>query len=460
MEELWKKILAEIQLEVSPATFVTLFKPTSLSSYVEGVVTINCPSPILSSLVETRYYTLLKRVFDKHLNFNTSIVFTTSSVQKKEFKRVASENSLGPLFTNTVKEDLLKKARLSPLFTFENFAVSGTNQLAFAAAQAVAKKPSGLYNPLFIYGGVGVGKTHLMQAIGNCFVQRQQRSKVLFCMGEEFTNELIFSIRNRATREFKEKFRNADLLLIDDIQFIAGKDAVQEEFFHTFNVVMNKGGQIVLASDKPADNIKRLETKLVSRFEGGLMVDIEPPDFALRTAILLIKARIRGVNLTIEVAKILAANIEGTRKLEGALIRLITEAQTRDVPIDEELAKKIVGKTSSPIISNSATTKEDFLNIVCSFYEVGVSEIKGKDRKSTLVLPRHILIYLLRKDLGLSLVKIGDFLGGRDHTTIMYAVQKIDRLLEKRPKITEDILLIKERVYKHSSAFSTYQYYN
>lgn len=448
MEHVWKKVLSEIQLEVSPATFVTLFKKTQLASVDKNVATITCISPILSNLIETRYYSLLKRTLDKHLDQDLSLVFKTIVEDKtSSINKTNGERQLGPLFTTTITagDEAARGARLNVVYNFDNFAVSGTNQLAFAAAQNLAKKTSSVYSPLFIYGGVGVGKTHLMQAIGNDILSRKPKTKVIYCMGEEFTNELIFSIRNKNTRDFKEKFRQVQLLLLDDVQFIAGKDTVQEEFFHTFNAIIGNGGQIVLTSDKPPSEIKKLEKRLVSRFEGGLTVDIEPPDFGLRTAIIMIKAKLRAIDLPVEVAKILAENIEDLRRLEGSLIRLATEAETRNIPMDETLALKVSGGVG--VKEEKRATKDSVLSAICSFYDLKLAQVIGPKRNANFVLPRHVLMYLLRQELNLTLSEIGNLLGGRDHTTVMYGIEKVEGLINKQAGIKEDISGIKMGIY-------------
>lgn len=446
MEDVWKKVLSEIQLEVSGATFATLFKKTALLTLEKNIATVSCSSSMVSNLIETRYYSLLKKALDKHLGQSVSLVFTTAGFPRETSD---SQKNLGPLFVPQIQAVPEKKSGLSSFSTFENFAVSTTNQLAFAATQTVAQKLATTYNPLFIYGGVGVGKTHLMQAIGNCVLEHKPKTKIIYCMGEEFVNEIIFAIRNRDTKSFKDKFRNTQVLLIDDIQFIAGKDTVQEEFFHTFNAITRGGGQIVLTSDKPPSEIKKLEARLVSRFEGGLTVDIEPPDFGLRTAIILIKAKLRGIDISIDVAKILAANIEDIRKLEGALIRLATEAQVRNIPLDEELATKISGGTKPPK-EEKRITKDDLLRTLCFFYNLKPTHFKSPQRNKFIALPRHVLMYLLRKELQLPLTEIGDFLGGRDHTTIMYGVSKIEGLLSRSLKMKEELMGIKKIIYEHS----------
>lgn len=441
MENTWKKVLSEIQLEVSPATFVTLFKKTRLMTVDENVATIGCGSPILSNLIETRYYSLLKKTLDKHLNKNLSLVFkSVASEDKKINNEAQKEKPIGPLFTSPPLEDVIRKARLNIFYTFDNLAVSGTNQLAFAAAQMVAKKMNGIYSPLFIYGGVGVGKTHLMQAVANDILSRKPNTRIVYSMGEEFTNELIFSIRSKNTQIFKDKFRNAQVLLIDDVQFIAGKDTVQEEFFHTFNAIMSQGGQIILTSDKSPSEIKKLERRIASRFEGGLTVDIEPPDFGLRTAIILIKAKIRGINLPIEAAKVLAQNIEDARALEGALIRLATESQLRNAPIDEAMAHKVCGTKQDKV----RVTKDELLAATCSFYNLKPGFILGPKRNASLALPRQVLMYLLRQELNLTLSEIGGLLGGRDHTTVMHGIEKVEKLLHNSTSLKEDILGIKK----------------
>lgn len=439
MENVWNKVLSEIQLEVSPATFATLFKNTQLSSLEKDVATIACPSPMLSNLIETRYYSLLKKTLDKYVSANTSIIFITADGVKK------MEKVIGPLFLKEEGgwEAEARRAHLNRLFTFENFAVSSTNQLAFAASQTVAQKIAAMYNPLFIYGGVGVGKTHLMQAIGNDILARKPKTKLIYCAGEEFTNELIFSIRTKSTKDFKERFRKTDVLLVDDVQFIAGKEAVQEEFFHTFNAIQAYGGQIVLTSDKPPSEIKNLERRLVSRFDGGLTVDIEPPDFELRTAIVLIKSRLRGGELPINIAKIIAENVKDTRRLEGVLIRLMTESETRRIPINEGLAAKVSGAARAVKEEGGRFSKDSLLEVICSYYQVKPTQLRSAKRDAPLTLPRHVLMYLLRTELGICLSEIGNFLGGRDHTTVMHAVDKIERLFSTSERVKGDILWIK-----------------
>jgi len=318
--------------------------------------------------------------------------------------------------------------------------------MAYAAATAVSKTPGLSYNPLFLYGSTGVGKTHLMQAIGHSVQENNPRLKMIFSTGEEFTNEIIEAISNKTTTSFKKKYRRVDLLMIDDVQFIAGKYSIQEEFFHTFNAVYQAKKQIVITSDRPPEEIDKLEARLRSRFEGGLTIDIGAPDFELRTAILLIKAKQRRVDLPIEAAKLLSANIENPRKLEGILIRVISESQIKDIPLDSELVKSVLGKTLKIPPKEKIFEPEEVVRAVSSFYNLKVSELKGGKRDKIFSLPRQILYYILRTEVGTGLAEIGELLGGRDHTTVLYGVRKISDLIGSDEKIRVDIVGIKNQL--------------
>jgi chromosomal replication initiator protein len=322
-------------------------------------------------------------------------------------------------------------------FTFSNFAVSTSNQLAFVSAERVAKNTGKSYNPFFIYGPVGVGKTHLMHAIANEVYRREPDKKIIYITSEEFTNEVVEAIRNNETAKMKRRFRSAYLLLIDDIQFIEGKEKVQEELFHTFNILIDNGSQIALSSDRPPQEIKKLEKRLSSRFAGGLTVDIGAPDFELKTAIVLIKAKKYGFELPIDVAKILAESAEDTRTLEGLLIRIITQATTTDSAISVELAKQALGTVAEE--KSERLHAEDIVKYVCLYYNVKPTQLKGPKRDAGLVRARQVTMYLLKEELRLTQVEIGNLLGGRDHTTIMHGVDKIRDLVENKDIIHEDI---------------------
>ncbi len=447
-EKLWPIILAEIELQVSKPVFQTFFTGTSLISVEKNVATIGCPNPLTQRMIETRYYALLKNILDKHTSNNNSLVF---AIKKADGLLSLTQKEPGPLFAKTgsfPEIDLAKQAHLRPDFTFETFAVSPCNQMAYAAAVAVSRSPGTAYNPLFLHGGVGVGKTHLMQAIGHTVLEKQKNLKIIYCMGEEFTNEIIDAIQTKTTKKFKEKYRSAQMLLIDDIQFIAGKTAVQEEFFHTFNTVQREGGQIVLTSDRPPAEIAKLEERLRSRFEGGLIIDIAPPDFELRCAILLIKAKQKEINLPMDVAQTLAANISSIRKLEGALIRLVTEAQFKKVPLTPELAKSLLSKTNNnETPARRKVTSNEVLETIADRFNLKISYLKGPKRDRSLAFPRQVCMHILRIECGYPLEEVGEVLGGRDHTTIMHGVEKISTLLSTNEKLREDIAWIKTKLW-------------
>jgi len=442
-ETLWKNTLEELKISVSKAIFQTLFQKTQLVSLDNNIATIGCPSGYIQSLIETRYYSLLKDILDRQTKNSNSLIFVIKSV-------FSPSSDSGPLFSQTTTTQGFQNHsdhRLRSDFTFENFAVSSSNQLPFAAATAVAKNPGVAYNPLFLWGGVGVGKTHLMQAIGHEILNHNPEAKIIFCLGEEFTNEIIDAIRNKTTDQFKKKFRSAKVLLLDDVQFIAGKVTVQEEFFHTFNAIQREGGQIVLTSDRPPEEIAKLEERLKSRFEAGLIVDIPTPDFELRTAILLIKARNRKIDLPMDLAQLIAANIESNRKMEGFLTRLISESETKKIPISSELIHSLLGKT---LTENGLLNKEikpkNVMETVAAYFNLKVSQLKGETRVKEVAVPRQILMYLLRVDLKLPLMEVGKILGGRDHTTIMHGVEKITQQLSENEDLRVDIAGIKQKL--------------
>ncbi|MCL4338389.1 chromosomal replication initiator protein DnaA [Patescibacteria group bacterium] len=441
-ETLWQIVLADLELQITKASFQTFLSQTKLLELTQDTAIIGCNQPLLINLIEKRYYDLIQKTLTSYTKTAAKLVFKALPVISD--KKVFDE----PLFK--VKQSLniiTPPPYLNHYYTFENFAVSSSNHMAYAAATAVAKSPGASYNPLFLYGGVGVGKTHLMQAIGHSVIKNNPKLKIIYCTGEEFTNDIIEAIGNKTTVAFKKKYRRTNALFIDDIQFIAGKNAVQEEFFHTFNAIQQAGGQIVLTSDKPPEEINKLEARLRSRFEGGLSIDIGPPDFELRTAILLIKAKQRGVELKIDLAKLLAANIENPRKLEGVLIRILTESQTRDVPIDIDLVKNILGKSIKEMPKKNGVRLEDALNAVATYFNLKPSQIKGIRRDRNLARPRQILYYIMRSELNVPLADIGNLVGGRDHTTIIHGVKKITDLLSTNEQIRGDIMGIKNKLF-------------
>jgi chromosomal replication initiator protein len=439
---LWKNVLAEIETEVSKANYLTLFKPTALIELNDNNAVIASPSSMALDLLKKRFGDLISVTIEKHIHKKIEVTFISKIVQKNS----PEEEKIGPLFADEKQQVQIigHLPRVRPEYVFSNMAVSSSNQLAFISAQTVAKSPGTSYNPLFIYGPVGVGKTHLMQAIANEVYQKDPNKKIIYISSEEFTNEVVEAIRSNDTAKMKRRFRNIDLLLIDDIQFIAGKDRVQEELFHTFNILIDNRAQIVFSSDRPPHEIKKLETRLSSRFAGGLTVDIEAPDFELRTAIVLIKAKKYDVDLPIEAAKVVAEKNFDVRSLEGALLKIVTIAKTQNIEINEEMSKKILGGNGETKENN--IHPDDVIKNVCDYYRIKPTQLKGPKRDAFLVKARQITMYVLKKELALTLIEIGNYLGGRDHTTIMYGVDKVENLLSTNPKIASEVLGIKKLI--------------
>lgn len=436
--DLWNKVLTEVELDVSRANFLTLFKRTKLIALEDNVLTIAAPSAMIIDLLQRRFYDVIKKSADKHTKKNTKLIFVPKTVVDVV---IEGEEKHGPLFEmpEKTKASIGHLPRVRADYTFANMAVSSSNQLAFVSASTVAKKPGAAYNPLFIYGPVGVGKTHLMQAIANEVYNSNPENKILYITSEEFTNEVVEAIRTNNTSSMKKKFRNLNLLIIDDIQFIAGKERVQEELFHTFNTLVDGGAQIALSSDRPPAEMKKVEKRLISRFSGGLTVDIQSPDFELRTAILLIKAKKHGVSLSIDVAKLIAQKAQDARGLEGYLLKIMSSAQNGDGEITEDLASSVLSLGGQEKLNSFHP--DELIKNVCYFYKIKPTQLRGPKRDAFLVKPRHVAMYLLKKELNLSFVEIGNLLGGRDHTTIMHGVEKVDNML-KESLISEDILKI------------------
>lgn len=455
LKSIWKQTLDTIKLSVSPAIFSTWFANTHLIEIKENgkrsKVEIGCPSSFVRDTIENRYFGLLQETLSKTLNTKCDLEFIVKDVV---VKNNAPKDILSPLFSqdnteaeNKIRLSSLTSARIRSSHTFENFAVSASNQMAWAAADAVSKNPGTAYNPLFLWGGVGVGKTHLMMAIGNEILKTNPSASLLYCSAEEFTNDIVQGIRNKTTENFRNRYRKRKVLFIDDIQFIAGKNTIQEEFFHTFNAITGGGGQIVLTSDQPPSDIARLEERLRSRFEAGLIVDIGQPDFELRAAITLIKAREKGIVLDMEQAQLIAGNVDSARRIEGVLIRIISETKLKKEGISLELIQSIIGKgVTGEEKQRIKATPTELVTAVSKHFSIGKRELLGQRRSRPVAFPRQILMYMLRVELNLPLEEVGRVVGGRDHTTVMHAVDKITNLLSTNEDIREDIMGIKKTI--------------
>lgn len=345
-------------------------------------------------------------------------------------------------------EDILLHAGLNPRHSFENFAVSSCNNVAYAASQVVAGQVGKVYNPLFLWGGVGVGKTHLAQATGRRILQLNTQSRIHFCPGDKFTNEIIEAIRNRTTERFRQKYRRLDVLIVDDIQFISGKETVQQEFFHTFNDIVSRGGQVILISDRPPQQIPDIEDRLRSRFSGGLIIDISPPDFELRTAIVLIKAKERSIEIDIEAAKVIAQHSTDNRSVEGTLLSCYAKAIGHMTPTEatpptltQEIVYEFLHNKSrgEQNFENRLPSADRVIDVVCTYYQLKPIHLKQSNRTEHISKARHILMYILREKLGLNYDTIAHVIKRRDHTTILHGVNKIKQVAMHDQFVKNDI---------------------
>ncbi|MDP2720573.1 MAG: chromosomal replication initiator protein DnaA [bacterium] len=431
-EALWESVLAELQLSLSGANFQTWFKgKTGLLSVEEGTIEIGCFSSYNKVWIEERYLGKIKEILD-HLTGNSNTLtckVAPSVLQTKRLKTLTPEDQTVPLFEGPVSEPLneeLESAGLNPNYSFSNFIVGQTNELAYAVAKAIVDEPSGRYNPLLIYGGVGVGKTHLLQAVAHTLILRRASLKLLYCSSETFTNDMVEAIQKRQTFSFRNRYRGVDVLLVDDIQFIAGRESTQEQFFHTFNELYVRGKQIVLSCDRKPEDLYNLETRLKNRFVGGMVAKIDPPNKELREAVLLAKSRALGLDIDFSLISSLAESLgPSIRELEGALMRLAAVSRLTKQKIDKNLVQTVIG-----LEKRNGNSASQILTSVASFFSVSEEELRGSGRNKNLVFPRQVAMYLMRQDTPLSYQKIAALMGGRDHTTVLYSVGKIEALVK------------------------------
>jgi chromosomal replication initiator protein len=448
-KKVWLEVLESIKVSVSPAIFTTWFGQTHLASINRDnekfIAEIGCPSSFVKTTLELRYYGLIQDSLIRSLDSKCDILFI---VRENPDKKTADETNV-PLFLSEQKPvekayETGTRLGLRPSFTFANFAVSSSNQMAWAAAEAVSKEPGNAYNPLFIWGGVGVGKTHLMTAVGLSVLGKDSLANVYCCTGEQFTNDIVEGIRSKSTAQVRAKYRKLKALLVDDIQFIAGKDTVQEEFFHTFNALVSSGGQVILTSDRPPSEISKLEERLKSRFEAGLIVDIAPPDFELRCASTQIKAGEKNLTIPMDLVQLIAGNLESARKVEGFLVKLSSETKLKGIEITPELVEALLTKGAEVNgVNYKKRDPDDVVNAVSKYFSLGKRILLGDSRARPVARPRQVLMYLLRIELGLPLIEVGHIVGGRDHTTVMHAVDRITHLASSDVNIREDIRGIK-----------------
>lgn len=435
LNQIWEKTINIIKGELSEVSFNTWIKSITPLSLSGNHIKLCVPNNFTKEILEARYkdliFNALKMLTSKQFNIEFLIGEELTSEENKAQENKLSKKNI------TISDEIL--TTLNPKYTFNSFVIGNSNRFAHAASLAVAEAPAKAYNPLFIYGGVGLGKTHLMHAIGHYILQNNPKSKVVYVTSEKFTNELINSIKDDKNEEFRNKYRNVDVLLIDDIQFIAGKERTQEEFFHTFNALHEANKQIILSSDRTPKEIPTLEDRLRSRFEWGLITDIQPPDFETRIAILKKKADVDNLNIDNEVMVYIANKIKSNiRELEGALIRVVAYSSLTNKQINVDLAAEAL----KDIISNKQSkqiTIDLIQDVVCNYYNLKMEDLKSARRTRNIAFPRQIAMYLCRNLTDMSLPKIGEEFGGRDHTTVIHAYDKISDNVKKDENL-EDII--------------------
>jgi chromosomal replication initiator protein len=452
-EQIWQAALGEIELSLSKANFTTWFKNTAISSLEGGKIVICVPNAFTKSWLENKYHKEIIIALEHAINEKVKEIFYKVELKKNipgsgllekiHFKK-KREDEIGEVVTS------VNRFGLNPKYSFESFVVGRGNELAHAACQAVANNPGRVYNPLFIYGGVGLGKTHLLQAVGNELTKRN--CKVLYTTSENFTNDYVTSVRSGKAKDFKDKYRSVDLLLIDDVQFMGGKDGTQQEFFHTFNELQQADKQIILTSDKQPKLIPALEARLASRFESGMVADIARPDIETKVAILERKAREKNYILEMEILQYVATNIKNNiRELEGALNKIIAYHEFNNTPPSLKTVKSVLNDLIVSTQTKSLSPR-DIMDAVSKFYNIDNKDLVGKGRKKELVWPRQISIYLMRKEINYSYPTIGHELGGRDHTTAMHAYNKILDEVENKEneKVIQEIESIRQILYSVS----------
>ncbi|MFA5961400.1 MAG: chromosomal replication initiator protein DnaA [Parcubacteria group bacterium] len=454
-DELWQAALNEIELSISKANFITWLKDTKIISNEDGKVVISVPNGFAKEWLENKYNTYIIRALrniQPDIKSATCLIATLKEDPPPNRKEPMMDAIIAP---QRHEQGIEKKPfivnienNLNPKYTFENFIIGGNNELAHAACTAVSQNLGRIYNPLFIYGGVGLGKTHLIQSIGNKILEKNPAFRVKYITSERFTSNLIDALQNQKINDFKEYYQKMDILIIDDIQFISGKEKTQEEFFHIFNYLYQLNKQIVLSSDRPPKSIQILEERLRSRFEGGMIADVSSPDLETRLAILRKKVLDERLQISEEALLFIATNIKNNiRELEGALNRLIVSSQLTKTEITITFAKNQLSELISSGIKKGITHKH-IIKAVSNFYDIDQSDLILKNRKKEIVRPRQVAMYLLRSELEFSYPGIGEKLGGRDHTTAIHAFEKISKNILTDAKLNEEISQIKDQIYK------------
>jgi chromosomal replication initiator protein len=446
-QQAWQATLGQLQMEMPKPTFDTWVRNAELVSHQQDVFTVGVPNAYARDWLESRLSSTVNRLLTGVMGRAQNVRFI---VWHKDYDMQESEGEASTVEEETSVQDGPRRSNntITARYTFENFVVGASNRLAHAACMAVAENPARAYNPLFLYGGVGLGKTHLLHAIGNAAFQ--QGLQVLYVSSEEFTNDLINAIRTHNTPAFRERYRRIDVLLIDDIQFIAGKESTQEEFFHTFNTLHGQDKQIVLSSDRPPKAMVTLEERLRSRFEWGLTADIQPPDLETRIAILNSKAERQGRQVPVEILETIARLVQSNiRELEGALTRVVAFADLSGQPLSTQLVQTALADL---LPQRGSLEPLQVLKAVAEVFGLSPDELLGRSRSRDVALPRQVAMYLMREEVNASLPQIGEVLGGRDHTTVMYACEKVADLIERDDRLRRQVLQIREQLYGRALA--------
>ena len=440
-KQLWQAALGELQMEMPRATFDTWVRDAELLTFEDGSFVIGVQNAYARDWLQERLLSTVKRVLTKMVGASVDVRFVV-------WQDEVDEEEITPLWRRTKKitGEEASSCYLNSRYTFETFVVGTSNRLAHAAAQAVSESPARAYNPLFLYGGVGLGKTHLLHAVGNACLSAGLN--VLYVSSEDFTNDLINAIRNHTTELFRGRYRKIDVLLVDDIQFIAGKESTQEEFFHTFNALHGQDKQIVISSDRPPKALVTLEERLRSRFDWGLTADIQQPDFETRLAILRFNSERANRSIDPTLLEVIARRVQtNIRELEGALTRVLAYSDLSGAPLDVNLVEIAL---ADMLPRGDGLTAEQIIRCVANQFHIEEEQLLGRGRSRDVALARQVVMYLLRTETTASLPTIGEILGGRDHTTVMYGCEKIEDLLETDDSLRKQVSLVRENLYQES----------
>lgn len=451
-DNLWQAVLGEIELSISHASFITWFKNTKLLKQKDSVLVVGVPNVFIKQQLERKYNQLIVDILEKNgvkpekVEYKIhSFAPDTETIEEVDEPVLVMKNE--PAYANQKSSELSHTYRqgLNDRYTFENFIVGAGNELAYAACQSISQLPGTKYNPLFLYGGAGIGKTHLIQAVGNSILKQQPEKRVIYISSEQFVQEFVDALRFKKTTEFAKYYRSPDVLIIDDVQFIAGKEKMQEEFFHTFNALHQANKQIIISSDKPPRDIPTLEERLSSRFAGGMTIDMQIPDFETRCAIIQSKAHSHQIELSVEVVEYLATLVQtNIRELEGVLNQLLAFCEMRNIEPNLVVATNLLGNSK---LRPKHISAKQVIDRTARHYQISIEDILGPKRDKDIVVPRQVAMYILRSDLHLSYPKIAHELGRKDHTTAIHSVDKIEKELSYDSSIKAAVTEIKEHLY-------------